>query len=144
MGSGVPPMADSARIVAPAGELDVASSRAIGSELSQAAGDATRPLVVDLSDVTLMDSSALGAIVQAHLRMRRQGRTMAVVVPPGSAAAALLNVTHTGGQLPLHSTREDALAALRDRAATPAHSAGAGASTDRAAAADTSTDRPPS
>jgi anti-anti-sigma factor len=105
-------MADAARIVAPAGELDVATSRAIGSELAQAAGDASRPLVVDLSEVTLMDSSALGAIVQAHLRMRRQGRSMAVVVPPGSAAAALLNVTHSGGQLPLHATRDEALQAL--------------------------------
>lgn len=110
-------MADSARIVAPSGELDVASSRAIGSELSQAAGDTSRPLIVDLSEVTLMDSSALGAIVQAHLRMRRQGRAMAVVVPPGSAAAALLNVTHSGGHLPLHATRDEALQALDEPAA---------------------------
>ena len=105
-------MDDAARIVAPTGELDVATSRAIGSELSQAAGDTTRPLVVDLSEVTLMDSSALGAIVQAHLRMRRQGRPMAVVVPPGSAAAALLNVTYSGGHLPLHATRDEALRAV--------------------------------
>ena len=112
-------MSDSARIVAPAGELDVAASRALGPELSQAAGDTTRPLVVDLSDVTLMDSSALGAIVQTHLRMRRQGRDMAVVVPPGSAAAALLDVTHAGGGLELHATRAAALAALADGNTAP-------------------------
>lgn len=108
-------MPEPAHIVAPTGELDVAGGRALGPELSQAAGDISRPLIVDLSEVTLMDSSALGAIVQAHLRMRRQGRTMAVVVPPGSAAAALLNVTHVGGGLPLHPTRDAALAAVEGR-----------------------------
>ncbi|MBI5106676.1 MAG: STAS domain-containing protein [Solirubrobacterales bacterium] len=106
-------MPEEPNIVAPKGELDLAGVRALGPELAAAAGDASRALVVDLSDVTLMDSSALGAVVQAHLRLRRQGRPMAVVAPPGSQAAALLDVTRMKDRLPIQPSRDAAMDAVR-------------------------------
>jgi anti-anti-sigma factor len=100
------------RIVAPTGELDVDATRELRPELAEAAGDASRPLVVDLSQVTLLDSTALGAVVQTAHRLRRQGRPMAVVAPPGSPAAAMLDVTRMRSRLPVQPSRRAALEAL--------------------------------
>ena len=105
-------MHDDINLVAPSGELDLSGARRLGPELAAATGDATRPLVVDLSAVTLMDSSALGAIVQAHLRMRRQGRPMAVVAPEGSPAADLLEMTKMRNELPVQPNRHAAESAV--------------------------------
>jgi anti-anti-sigma factor len=99
-------------LIAPAGELDISSVRALGAELAQAAGDATRPLVVDLSGVSFMDSSALGPVVRAHERLRRQGRPMAVVAPQGGPAAGVLDATGVVRRLRVFESRVDAVDAV--------------------------------
>jgi hypothetical protein len=40
-----------------------------------------------------LDSSALGAVVQAQHRFNRQGRTLSLVAPNGSAAAVMLDLS---------------------------------------------------
>jgi anti-sigma B factor antagonist len=80
-------------VIAPVGELDLDSIRALAPQLDEAVAADYPRLILDLSAVTLVDSTALGAIMQAEHRFRGQGRTLSVVAPNGSAAAVLLELT---------------------------------------------------
>ncbi|WP_371822313.1 STAS domain-containing protein [Conexibacter sp. SYSU D00693] len=96
-------------VIAPSGELDIAAARDLAPQLNEAAGQLDAPVVVDLSDVSFVDSTALGAIVQADGRMQRTGRRLSVVAPSGSAAAVLLELSNMEDRLVLHRSREEAL-----------------------------------
>jgi len=66
-------------------------------------------LVVDLSDVSFIDSSGLGAVIETGDRLRRDRRRLAVVAPPGTAAAVALGLTGLRNRLPVFETRDAAL-----------------------------------
>ena len=96
------------------GELDLDASRSLGARLSAhvGAGVDGGDLILDLTTVSFIDSSALGALIQAGQRLGRQGRELAVVAPQGSPAAELIELTHVHSQLSVHATHADAQAAL--------------------------------
>ena len=71
------------------GELDLHTARELGATLSAAVGDVTRVPVVDLREVTFMDSTALGALIRAGEQMRNQGRPLRLVVAPGQVTELL-------------------------------------------------------
>lgn len=75
------------------GELDLHSARELAATLSEAVGDVTRGLVIDLRRVTFMDSTALGALIRAAEQLRNQGRKLAVVRTPGGQVDVLLEVS---------------------------------------------------
>jgi anti-sigma B factor antagonist len=104
------------------GELDLQASRSLGQKLSEevGAGVTAADVILDLSSVSFIDSSALGVIVQADQRLGRQGRGLAVVAPAGSAAAQLVAMTKIDRALRVGATRDEAEARLADGAAPPA------------------------
>jgi anti-anti-sigma factor len=69
-----------AAVIALRGELDLAGAAALEAELDGLNGDA---LVIDLRDVTFMDSSGLRVLVVAAQRAQDGGRRFALV--PGAA-----------------------------------------------------------
>ena len=96
-------------VIAPEGELDVALVGGFRRGLSQAAREAKGGLVVDLTEVSFIDSSALGAIVELQNHLRRSQQQMAVVVPSGSAVAVAVNLSGLRERLPMFETRQAAL-----------------------------------
>ena len=102
-------MTDSA-VIAPAGELDLDSIRALASQLDEAVAADDPRLILDLSAVTLVDSSAFGAIMQTQHRFSGQGRTLALVAPHGSAAAVILELTGLRSRFSVFLSRDAALA----------------------------------
>jgi anti-anti-sigma factor len=74
---------ENTRVLRFSGDLDMVLAREIAGELSQAVGDITQAPVVDLRDVTFMDSMALAALAHAGEKLRNQGRTLALVIAPG-------------------------------------------------------------
>jgi anti-anti-sigma factor len=98
------------RVMAPDGELDLYEVPALARQLNEAAGADDPHLIVDLSAVTLLDSSALGAIVEAQRRVTRQGRKFSVVAPHGSVAAVVLELTGLRSHLSVFHSRDAALA----------------------------------
>ena len=65
---------DGTWILAVAGEIDVATSPELRRELHQLADREPTCLVLDLSDVTFIDSSGLGVLVGALKRLREEDR----------------------------------------------------------------------
>jgi anti-sigma B factor antagonist len=96
------------------GELDLHASRSLGQQLSEqvGAGQTSPDVILDLSAVSFIDSSALGVIVQADQRLGRQGRGLAVIAPKGTAVADLVEITHIDKSLRVAATRAEAEAAL--------------------------------
>ena len=66
-------------VITPEGELDIASLGDLCAAISDAAHEGAGTVVVDLSQVTFIDSSGLGALVELRSRLRRSGRRLAVV-----------------------------------------------------------------
>jgi anti-sigma B factor antagonist len=98
-------------ILAPTGDLDIATARGFRSELFSAAEATDGDVVVDLSGVDFIDSTGLGAVIEAHERLRALQRSVAVVAPPGSSAALILNLSGLNEGLAIYASREHALAA---------------------------------
>jgi anti-sigma B factor antagonist len=98
------------------GELDLQASRTLGQRLSEqvGAGTAASDVILDLSAVSFIDSSALGVIVQADQRLGRQGRGLAVVAPEGTVVAELVKITHVDRSLKVAASRAEAQAKLED------------------------------
>ena len=66
--------------VAVAGEVDIVTSRSLAAALTSAAGQATTgDVLVDLARVTFADSTALRALVMAHVALAEQGRQLVLV-----------------------------------------------------------------
>ena len=95
-------------VFAPEGELDVARLGEFRAALYDAARQAERLLVVDLSRLEYIDSSGLGALVEVRHRLGREKRELAVVAPGGTAAALVLNLSGLGTRLPTYQTRQAA------------------------------------
>ena len=92
------------------GGLDLAAERALRADLSAAAGDLSRAVVIDLRGVTFIDSMALAVLVHADQQFRRQGRSMACVVRDEGPLQRLLKTTGMRDGLLQFSSLEEAVA----------------------------------
>ena len=68
----------------PSGELDMVLAEDLRKEWLPAVGQ-LRPdrLVIDLSEVTFMDSSGLGLLVAMHKLQKQHGGVVVLTAPPG-------------------------------------------------------------
>ena len=76
-------------IVALHGELDLASADGLAEALVEMAGST---LVVDLADLSFMDSSGIGALVVARNRIRAKGAGELVVARPNAIVQKALEI----------------------------------------------------
>ena len=65
-----------------AGELDIGSAPGFKKALKQAEGQNPETVVLDLSELTFMDSTGIRAILQARSRAAAAGRNLALVPGP--------------------------------------------------------------
>jgi anti-sigma B factor antagonist len=65
------------------GEFDVGNAALVRTALAGADADGCPRVIVDLTDVPMLDSTALAVLVVAHKRLRRTGRDLVVVMPEG-------------------------------------------------------------
>jgi anti-anti-sigma factor len=93
-------------VVSLAGELDMAHAPTVAETLDVLA-DTERPVILDLTELTFIDSSGIHAI----LRPRPQQGSVLLVCPPGNIHR-VLSVTKIDRVLPVYETVDAALAAV--------------------------------
>ena len=65
-------------VVQPAGDLVAALVPELRSALREAIADGVREMIVDFSNVRMVDSTGLGLLISAHNSMRKAGGRVAV------------------------------------------------------------------
>jgi anti-sigma B factor antagonist len=111
-------------VVSAGGELDVDSAVGLDDALKLAASSAL-DVLVDLSLVTFVDSSALGVLLGARARANQMGGTVALVRPP-DLARRLLAGTVLQQAFPVHQTLGEAIDAALHRGHRRAQTAAEG------------------
>jgi len=111
---------DEIAVVVAVGELDLHSSPPFKEALVGAIEGGTTRVVVDLTGVSFIDSSALGALIGGARRSALSGTELMIVCPPG-AVARVIDLTGLHRAFAIYPTREEALGAS---AVTPADAAG--------------------
>jgi anti-anti-sigma factor len=102
---------DDVAIVTVTGELDFARCIELTPELNAALRSGARAVIIDLEAVTLVDSSGIALLLYAFRSLDQTGRQLAIACPMGSPRRAF-EVTALDRHLPMHETRQDALAAI--------------------------------
>src|SRR6266511_4347265 len=97
-------------VVEVGGEIDLASVPELRDCLHQTIDAGSRQLVVDLRQVSFIDSEGLGVLVGARRRLLGHGRDGGIqLVGAGGLVLRVLRVTSLNGVFPLHATLADAL-----------------------------------
>lgn len=99
-------------VVVARGELDRAAGDHLAGVLEQAL-DTRGPVLVDLCDVTGLDTAAIRALLGTRTRVQGAGRRFAIACPPRGPARHTLELDGLRAAFNLFNDRHSALAALR-------------------------------
>ena len=89
-----------------AGELDLYNAPALREALQRAVERSPKRLVVDLAEVTFVDSTILGALVEARSQL---GRDAFALAAPGVKVRRALEVSGLDGHFTVHDRIETAI-----------------------------------
>ena len=103
---------DTTAVVSLIGEHDLSLGDALRGALENAA-EQRSCVLVDLSRCTLLDSTGIAVLLDAHNRVRAaQGRFALVIAPGQGAVARVAELIRLGDLVPISQSREDALTSL--------------------------------
>ena len=94
-------------VVALAGELDLYNAHVVRDALLDCCSEAPERLVVDLSEVKFIDSTALGVLIEARTRM--PNRRAFLLAAPGLETRRALEVSGLDRHFSVHESLDDAL-----------------------------------
>jgi len=98
-------------VVTVAGEVDIFTAPQFKECLVELLDSGVRHLVVDLSEVTFIDSTALGVLIGGVRRVHGAGGAMTLVVT-SRPVERVLSVTGLDRVFSMHATRAEAIEAL--------------------------------
>ena len=98
-----------ATIVRLAGELDLYNAHAVREALIAACEESPDRLVVDLSGVNFIDSTALGVLIEARTRL--ENRRGFLLAAPGLETRRALEISGLDKHFTVHESLDDALGA---------------------------------
>lgn len=98
--------ADGATVVSLAGELDLYNANAVRDALIECCAESPDRLIVDLSGVKFIDSTALGVLIEARTRMpNRKGFLLAA---PGLETRRALQISGLDRHFSVHESLDEA------------------------------------
>jgi anti-sigma B factor antagonist len=111
---GVAAHGDDVAVLVAGGELDYAASPQLKSRLNKSIDAGVRRMVLDLSMVTFIDSTAIGVLVGAVMRLREAGDGSMIVVCADENLRVLriFEIAGVDSLITLHSSLEEALSEL--------------------------------
>lgn len=98
-------------ILAVSGEVDVYSAPALKDKITELIESGQETLVVDLSAVAFLDSTGLGALVEARAATTEAGGSMPLVCNQ-ERILKLFTITGLDGVFSIHPTVDDAVGEL--------------------------------
>ena len=108
---------DGVRVIAVRGELDLSTASELQRPLDEAISSGDASVLVDLSECEFIDSTGIALIVRAWQRLDRnadgEGDGRVVICSYNDQVRRVLEITGLELSIPIHSTRDEALAALR-------------------------------
>lgn len=102
---------DGVPVVAVSGEVDVYSAPALKQSLTEVLRSGVRTVVVDLSAVAFLDSTGLGALVEARAATTDAGGSLPLVCSQ-ERILKLFTITGLDGVFSIHPTVDDAVQSL--------------------------------
>lgn len=102
------------RILALGGEIDLHFARVFRTLLEQPTDVATEAFVLDLSQVTFIDSSGIAVIIE-HLRSATRRSKVFCIGGMSEAVKQIFDIIHLEKAMPVFETKEAALDALEQR-----------------------------
>lgn len=108
---------DGVRVIAVRGELDLSTASELEPRLEEAVSDGGASLLIDLTQCEFIDSTGIALIVRAWQRLNRaasgDGSGRVVICSGNEQVRRVLEITGLELSIPIHETRDEALAALR-------------------------------
>jgi len=108
---------DGVRVIVVRGELDLSTASDLEGPLEEAVASNDASVLIDLTDCEFIDSTGIALIVRAWQRLDRaadgEGSGRVVICSDNSQVRRVLEITGLELSIPIHSTRDEALAALR-------------------------------
>ena len=98
-------------VIAARGEIDLFTAPELKQVITEAIESGERRVAIDLSEVSFLDSTALGVLIGAVKRLRSRGGALAVV-NTDSSIAKTFEITGLDQIFTIAETREAAVAAL--------------------------------
>lgn len=106
-------------VVALSGEHDLSTVELVKAGIAEARAD-DRAVVVDLTGASFVDSSILGAVLDARRTATEDALGFAVAMGDGAEAVRrVLEVTGLNDELPVHASRDAAIQAANPHGAQP-------------------------
>lgn len=105
-------LAEKELIISVSGELDLHSVGALQEALEEAIAGTGEIVVVDLAEVDLIDSIALGTLARASRRLREGGGALSVAASNADVVRAF-EITSLDRIIPIAASTEEALERLR-------------------------------
>jgi anti-sigma B factor antagonist len=102
---------DDTTVVSVTGEIDMETGPAFQRGLLHAIGAGRSGLIVDLSDASFLDSTALTSLVNAFDDLRRHGGGRLAIVATDPRMRALFDVARLDRDFTIYDTRAEAVAA---------------------------------
>jgi anti-sigma B factor antagonist len=93
-------VAPGVRRVTPVGELDLATSPRLESEVERTVSSGAAQVVVDVSQVSFLDSTGLRMFLALHERAQTEGWVLTLAAP-SEAVRSILEITGSSESLPL-------------------------------------------
>ena len=91
------------------GELDLYNAEKVRAALLEACNESPARVVVDLSEVEFLDSTALGVLIEARTRL--QNRRAFILASPGLETRRALKISGLDRHFSMHESVPEALAA---------------------------------
>ena len=98
-----------ARVVRLGGELDLYNAEQVRTALGQACSESPARVVVDLSEVEFLDSTALGVLIEARTKL--ENRRAFLLASPAAETRRALQISGLDRHFSVHETVPEALSA---------------------------------
>jgi len=113
---------DGIRVIAVRGELDLSTAPGLEPLLEEALRG-PEAVIVDLTECEFIDSTGIALVVRAWQQIAGEeggtGRKL-IVCSSNTQVGRVLEISGLGQSIPIHTSREEGLAALRGEASQPA------------------------